>query len=71
MIDNKFIKKGQRFKSQINNGIIEITDIKVNYLGKVYIYVKDLKTNYTDQTNFEHFKHLLFTPIDNNGREIA
>lgn len=70
MIDYKFIKKGQKFKGQIDYSIIEITEITVNYLGKIYITTKDLKTNYISQTNVETFIHLLFTPIDNNGLEI-
>lgn len=71
MIDYKFIKKGQKFKGQINNGIIEITDITINYLGKIYITTKDLKTNYISQTAIETFIYLLFTPIDDNGLKIA
>lgn len=63
MIDKKYIKVGQKFKGEIDNGIIEITEITINYLGKTYITTKDLKTNYISQTNIEWFVHLLFTPV--------
>lgn len=71
MIDYKFIKKGQKFKGQIDYGIIEITEITINYLGKTYITTKDLKTNYISQIDIKTFIHLFFTPIDDNGLEIV
>ena len=63
MIDKKYIKVGQKFKGEIDNSIIEIIKITINYLGKTYITTKDLKTNYISQTNIEWFIHLLFTPV--------
>lgn len=63
MIDKKYIKVGQKFKGEIDNSIMEIIRITINYLGKTYITIKNLKTNYISQTNIEGFVHLLFTPV--------
>ena len=61
MIDEKFIKVGQRFKGQIKGYIITITDIKEEN-GKVYVWIKD-EQGHTVAPDIETFKHLLFDAI--------
>lgn len=62
MIDEKFIKVGQKFKGQINGATCEIIKIGKNWLGKTYITSKDDK-NRISETDIKTFKHLLFDII--------
>lgn len=62
MIDEEFIKVGQKFKGQINGAICEIIKIGKNWLGKTYITIKDDK-NRISETDIKTFKHLLFDII--------
>lgn len=62
MINAEYIKVGQKFKGEVEDSILEITEITINYLGKTYIALQD-KKGYISSTNLKHFTHLLFTPI--------
>lgn len=61
MIDEKFIKVGQKFKGQIKGYIITITEIKEED-GNVYVFIKD-EQGHILGTNIDTFKHLLFDAI--------
>lgn len=62
MIDEQFVKVGQKFKSQVNGAILEIIKIGHNWLGETYVTVKDEKNRF-GETGKEWFKRLLLDVI--------
>lgn len=63
MIDEQFVKVGQKFKGQVNGANCEIIKIGKNWLGKTYVTVKDEKSR-INETGKEWFKHLLLDVIE-------
>lgn len=62
MIDERFIKVGQKFKGQINCATCEIIKIGKNWLGNTCITIKDDK-NRISETDIKTFKRLLLDAI--------
>ena len=62
MIEDKFIKIGQKFKGQIKNYIITIVDIKEENNGNIYVWIKD-EQGHIVAPDIKTFKHLLFEAI--------
>lgn len=63
MIDEQFVKVGQKFKGQVNGAILEIIKIGSNWLGETYVTVKDEK-NRIGEAGKEWFKRLLLDVIE-------
>lgn len=68
LIDDKYIKIGQRFTGiNTSQRMIEITNIVRGCRNKntTYVICRDLQTGFDSSANLGWFKHLLLKPVIN------